>query len=287
MKKQLLLFLFALIYNALCSQDLIVTNSQDSINCRISVINDGLIYFSLMKGNEEINTYLPLDRVTSSIRGFYATSEDKNVQPRKRDNARFRIAAVGGYSRRTISLPEDDSKSMRDYWRRAYNGFNYGVELNYYFNKFIGMGINYSASHFNPTGSIPEGDFKNFAPKTHIQQVIPTINFRALDRQNRGAFVGGVGIGFANYKTKFYQFNRHTLSEEGVTVGILLSAGYDIPISKVMAIYVQGSLNGGIVTSITETDEITGSSKKYSTDDPNYGVGLGRLNLSIGLRFAK
>jgi len=54
-----------------------------------------------------------------------------------------------------------------------------------------------------------------------------------------------------------------------------------------MAIYVQASLNGGVVTKFTITDKTTGRTHTETVDDIEQGEGLGKIKLSIGLRFAK
>jgi hypothetical protein len=246
MKKQLLLFLFILLCNALYSQDLIVTDSQDYVH-----------------------------------------------QQKDKDYARFRVALAGGYSYRTLIIPAGTSNESRDYQNKARNGFHYGAEFNYYFHRFVGIGINYYAAHFNPDGNNPDlYDYLRIhaSCKTHIQQITPTFNVRVLDRQRRGALVAGIGFGFADYRTNYYQTdyqNRHVLTEKGWAIGMLWSIGYDVPISQTMAIYFQASLNGGVVTDFTMVNEITGYTEKISVDDANDGVGLGRANLSIGVRFAK
>jgi hypothetical protein len=287
MKKHLLLFLFALICNALCSQDLIIAENRDSINCQILAIDDGKIHFNTAAERAKIIS-LPLEQVQSFSFGYYPnTQPDYSYRYKKKsDYARFRVAIAGGYSYRTIGLPSGVSGEVKDFYRKANDGFNYGVEFNYYFNKFIGMGMNYYASRFNPGSGNPEWNYR-ISPKTRMQQVTPTVNFRVYNRKKTGAFIAGVGIGYADYQTKFYQNNKNIVTEKGWTLGMLLSAGYEIALSEMTAIYFQASLNGGVVTTITETDEITGRSFTYSTDDVNDGVGLGRFNLSIGFRFAK
>ena len=293
MKKQLLLFAFVLLCSTLYAQDLIVTTGNDSINCQISVIGDGIIQYNVVKDNDIVKTTLPFDNVLSFTFGYYPdVKEEQEYQKRDRNYARFRVALAGGYSYRTYSIPKGASSAEKNYDERARNGFQYGAEFNYYFHRFVGIGINYYAARFNPKGDTPYlYDLGlNASCKARIQQITPTFNVRVLDRQRRGALVAGIGIGYADYKTKYYQTdydNRHVLTEKGWTVGVLWSIGYDIPLSQTMAIYVQASLNAGVVTDFTLIDEITGYTEHVTVDNANDGVGLGRMNLSIGVRFAK
>ena len=285
MKKHLLLILFALIFNALCAQDLIVTESQDSINCQILAIEDGKIHFNLSADRAKM-MYLPVEDVQSFLFGFYpnTVADSKYTYKKKSDYARFRVAAAGGYSYRT---PKVEGGLPSNYAYKLKNGYHYTVEFNYYFNRFIGIGMNYSASHFNPEMDTEVG---NVLDKIRLQQIIPTFNVRILDTQKRGALVASIGLGYVDYRDKGYfteQNNSHFATIRGATVGMLLSVGYDIPLSQTMALYVQVSNTGGVVTRFTMKDEITGKTWTESVDDIKNGEGLGKINLSLGLRFAK
>ncbi|MCL2041832.1 MAG: hypothetical protein FWG84_07330 [Bacteroidales bacterium] len=291
MNKRLLLFLFVLGFNALYSQDLIVTSNQNSINCQILMIGDGLMHYSTMKNDETIKSSIPLEDVVLSVQGYYSPPTSSYTPPRKKsDYAHFRIAAAGGYSYRTASLPSGIPSDVRDYYRKSKNGFNYGVEFNYFFNQFLGMGINYYASRFNPAGDSPMWYPDKVSERVRIQQIIPTFNMRVFDRQKQGAFLASIGLGYVDYKDKALATdlnNLHFATMKGWSIGMLWSVGYDLPISQTLAIYFQASLTGGVVTKFTLIDEITGDTETFSVDDVNDGEGIGKINLSIGLRFAK
>ena len=229
MKKYSLLILFASIFNVLCAQDLIVTESRDSINCQILAIEDGKIHFNL-SANRAKMMFLPVEEVQSFSFGFYPnTVADFNYTYKKKpDYARFRVAVAGGYSYRT---PKVESGLPSSYVQKLKNGYHYTVEFNYYFNESLGMGINYSASHFNPKMTTEIG---NVLDKMRLQQIIPTFNMRVLDKQKRGAFVASIGIGYVDYRDKgcLTELNNlHFATIRGATVGMLLSVGYDIPLS--------------------------------------------------------
>ena len=208
MKKNLLLFSFVLIYSALCSQDLIVTNERDSINGQI-----------LETG------YTP---------------------QKKADYAHFRMAVAGGYT------------CIMGY--RLNHGYHYGMELNYYFNKNLGIGINYYAYYY-------DGSYDS---ETRVQQIIPTFSTRMFDKKKRGALLISVGIGYIGSRNKYwlsYPFSGYKTKFESSQhgIGMFCGIGYDFPFSKTMAVCLQASvISNGL-------DEI----------------GIGGINLSIGLRFAK
>jgi len=198
------------------------------------------------------------------------------------DLYQFRIAVAGGYSYRTTIFPAN-SKS-----EETKNGFHYGMELNYYFNETFGLGINYCANHFN-SESTHKWTSVNILEKVRLQQIIPTFSVRVFDKQKQGAFLVNIGAGYIDYKSRDFLVdynNKPRWTSKGWTIGMLWGIGYDIPISQSMAIYVQASFTGGIITKSTSIDETTGDIYVSSVDKIYEGEGIGRINLSIGLRFA-
>ena len=260
MKKQLLLLSFVLICSALYAQDLIVTDNQDSINCQILMIGDGLMHYSTMKNNEKIKSSIPLEEVLSSVQGYYSPPKSSYTQPQKKaDYAHFRIAVAGGYSRRLFS---SKGSFVEDSYKEPKNGFHYGLELNYYFNENIGIGINYYATHFKL-----KDDHSN---KLRIQQVIPTFSTRIFDEKQRGGVLINIGVGYIDYdeyRWSSYYSGNSAVMDSGI--GLLCSVGYDFAFSKTMAVCLQASITSGKLTDI------------------NTSNGWGKVNLSLGLRFAK
>jgi len=250
MRKISISALFVLISNALCAQDLIVTTNQDSINCKILMIGDGMIYYSTMK-DEGIRNAIPLDQVASSCQDYYFDIEQKTMK-RKKVYPAFRMAFAGGYSLRT-RLPKgywDDS-----YLKNMRNGFNFGIEMNYFFNESLGMGMNFYSSHFNFS-------------KVSILHIIPTFTVRDFDKRKRSALLINVGIGYIAYS----EVHRWENSESTITdkaIGLLCGVGYDIPLSNTIAVYFQASYVGDLSFLFKE-----------------YSEGFGRLNLSGGFRFS-
>jgi hypothetical protein len=252
MKKRLLLFLLTLFCNALCAQDLIVTNNNDSINCQILTIDAEMIHFYVMKNNEKVKSSLPWNQVLSSSSGYYSKTEEdyvyqnKNIyQKKNEDYAHFRIAIVVGYSYRFLL---SHTFFNEDYYKQLKNGYHYGMELNYYFNESLGIGINWHASHFNSKSA------GNYDPeKTRIRQFIPIFSTRTFDKKKQGAFLLNIGVGYISYKDE-YRWNYHNDFQTPEGIGILLSAGYDIPISQTMAIYLQSSITSGPLDDINNRE---------------------------------
>jgi hypothetical protein len=217
MKKSFLFFIFIPLYSAVYSQELIVINTQDSIQN---------IYFTKRPNNRQ-------------------------PDPKKNDYAHFRIAIATGYSRRYLFLLGDDDKEIK-------NGRHYGIELNYYFNKSVGIGLNYYAGYFN-SAAYPIN-------KDRVQHIIPTFCARDFDKQKQGGFLMYVGIGYVRAD---YKDDDQWIQPEW-TIGLLGGVGYDFPLFETIALYIQASYLGDLAFFFND--------KRTET--------FGRLNLSVGLRFA-
>ncbi|MCL2041834.1 MAG: hypothetical protein FWG84_07340 [Bacteroidales bacterium] len=180
---------------------------------------------------------------------------------KKAEYAHFRMAVAGGYSY-LMDAPSNPSIVLYP----TEHGFHYGVELNYYFNKNLGIGINYYAAHFGL-----EDDYNS--DNIYIQQLIPTFSTRMFDKKKRGALLVNVGVGYVVYKYNYSSWYPGSTSKiKPATfrdMGILCSIGYDFPFSKTMAVFPQLSITSG------------------PSNEINSNYGLGKINLSLGLRFAK
>jgi hypothetical protein len=194
------------------------------------------------------------------------TTNHDSINYQNNNYATFRIAIAGGYSYWTAQSREISSR-----YGKLKHGFNYGVELIGYFNKRIGMGINYYASHFQPTM-----DYDPIPEKVRVQQIIPTFNIRAFDKQKQDVFLAGFGVGYLDYKDKVY-YDYEMM--KGRTIGFLCSVGFDAPVTQTMAIYIKTSFIGGI--DIAERNEHT------LRDKIKNGKRLGKIDVSLGFSFAK
>jgi len=74
MKSILGLILLIFIANSVYSQDLIVTNDGDSVNCKITKVETDNIYFTFKHNDEIRNTLLPISNVKIHQFNFYQTS---------------------------------------------------------------------------------------------------------------------------------------------------------------------------------------------------------------------
>ena len=141
MKNTIALFFLITIANSIYSQDLIVTNDGDSINCKITKVKDDNIYFTFMHKDEVRSTLLPISGVTSHQYNFYQTSEvpiEKVVG--HKNYPQFRLALNGGYSYITVKLAESIPQDFKQYSKELKSGYHLGGDLTFYFSEMLGVG---------------------------------------------------------------------------------------------------------------------------------------------------
>jgi len=147
------------------------------------------------------------------------------------------------------------------------------VDIDYYFNDYLGCGI--TMSKFNVEGNIAY----NGGPQTHKTSTIfigPVFASRFFNHSKKNVFNMNFSIGYLNYKDRYFSSFHNPGQMNLGTVGVLTAFGYDIGLNKNFAIGFQFSMLLGGIT------------KKYG-EYPFYNAygrqSLSRLNLTIGLRF--
>lgn len=287
MKSIALSILLLLIGIQLSAQDLIVTNENDSINCRITKLNDNHIYFTFKNGDKYLSTLISVDEVAHYQSGFYSEAQvPENQVIGYGDYPRFRLAINGGFSYLLAGISESIPSDLQDYTRQLKSGYHFGGDISYYFNPTIGIGFKtYVFKTSNSAGVYVDfGDGESeFAVMSDAITTIfagPTFSTRFLSRKNSNAFIMGLGIGYLSQKNNAVLVNEYEI--KGSTLGMTLDFGYDIKMTK--------NLDLGFQISF-----LSGSLSKYEVSDGYHTEtveleeleGLGRMDLSVGLRFGK
>ena len=116
MRNILIIALLILIANTIYSQDLIVTNDGDSINCKITKVKTDNIYFTFKHKDEIRSTLLPKSSVKTHQFQYYQTSEVPKEKVVGYENYQhFRLAVNGGYSYQTAKVAENVPSDFKDY----------------------------------------------------------------------------------------------------------------------------------------------------------------------------
>ncbi len=198
-----------------------------------------------------------------------------------------------GYSklRVAVHVVADADPVVKDHLKKLKWGYTYGADAAYFFNEALGAGVRFSqmrASHGldaiatdKTTGVKRAGRLEDNVSITFIG---PVFAMRLMDRNQRNAFVFNIGIGYLGYRDTGYAIDPAKIT--GGTVGFVTDIGYDIALSKQVALgatlsAVAGTLSEGTLSEVTYTENGVSRTQKLDKDNRE---GLGHLTLSLGLR---
>lgn len=276
--KRFIVFLLVVCYYSidLYAQDIIVTAEGDSLSCKITKQNKEYIYFTYEYEMEVRNTLLPMQQVSFFAKNYFKQPEINNsallVKPRNKGNFRFLVDMGWGY--RTGKMMKSGSASLDNYTKKLRSGFCIKLGSQYYWNKYVGMGLEYS--FFNASTNNQDLHVKD---KIRIQYVGPTFNVRVPSARNRNALVMYWGLGYLRYKDK----GETMITSGDITgnaFGTSFAVSYDIGLSEKTAL---GIKFAGIAGSMDEVELNYGSyhGKKKLEEKEN----LSHISLTLGLRF--
>tara|TARA_B100000965_G_scaffold128589_1_gene107065 strand:+ start:262 stop:1248 length:987 start_codon:yes stop_codon:yes gene_type:complete len=286
----LLLSLFT-ITAALQAQDLIVTQTGDSIECAITQVNKNKIsYVFYDQDNTYNNGQINIENVQFYTYG-YTQSGAKPIDPQKQvhDIPGFRFGGNVGPSYRLAAIPPDANTFQKEYIKKLKWGFTYNFDVHFYINESIGVGVKHSKftannklddvvfvdSLGNPVGVGTVSDdisIKFWGPSLSIRN---TTN-------NKDYFITNIFIGYMSYHNSAQALEPFTI--DGSTLGLGFDFSYDIAIDNDLFLGLQLS---GYFGSLSEL-ELRDSNGLHiiKIEDPEDYEGLHRIEFTIGLRFA-
>jgi len=271
------------------AQDLIVTQEGDSLNCKITKVKTDYIYFTF-KHNEEIkNSLLPMGKVVYYQTDYYSVAEVPSDKIPK-TFPRFRAAIGGGWNYIIVPVSENVPADFKHYAKQLKSGFQYDVNLSYYFSKQTGIGLKYNAAHSsneidNVFVEYPDGHigYGKMSDNIRVNFIGPFFSSRLFTAKTDNCLLMDAGLGYVGYRNKCVLVSQN-LTLTGFTIGLYANIGYDIAVSQNWAIGFQFSLITGVLSQIKITDGINTETKAL---EKNEYEGLSRITLSIGLRYNK
>lgn len=285
MRKLIFLIAFVIAASLVKAQDLIVTNTNDSLDCRITKVTNDHIYFSYLNNGELRKTLISKKDVKQFTKANPGSNESISVAGDfKPIFSRFRLAVNGGFSNRLGKVAKSDFET---YLKDLKKGSNIGVDASYFISESVGFGIKFSSfsanNKLNNVTMDSDGDGLpnngSISDDITITFVGPGYSTRVVST-NGNAFISSLSIGYLGYLNHSEVIN-YPFDLKGSTLGIALDLGYDIKLSDRLSIGAQCSLLRGTLTSITQVDG--NYSRKIDLDKDEY-ESLSRLDFSVGLR---
>lgn len=269
----------------LSGQDLIVTVDQDSLNCKIvSISSSRISYVYSMDNGREMENFITRDKVLAFERAYYVKLAGSKTGL---EYPKFVITPHGGFSYRTAKSPETYDTRVEQYLKSLKSGYNYGIDLVYYFSNFSGLGLKYNA--FRSSGSIDNfrvsdgtGGFISATMKDDITITFigPFWAFRMLSSDARHSLIGYLGLGYLKYHDDANYLSDFEL--DGNTLGMVYDLAYEVGLTEGLSLGAQFSLYSGI---IREFEFTQGKRSKTIELDKESLEGMGRFDVSLRLAF--
>ena len=290
--KRILIFVIVISASlSLAAQDLIVTSARDSINCKVTKVDQDNIYY-IVNGHAAT---IPLIRVKSCLYNYYIqklpaitpvpeTTEDiSEPEPLSdTDFKRFRFALSGGYSYRTYSLSDGLTTKLTDYYNKLRWGLSVSADATYFFSNKGGIGI--QTSLFKTSNSLDDVwlfvdgflESGKIADDITIVYIGPSYTTRLLSDSDWNSLLFTVSAGYTRYINNAVTISDYKLTSN--SFGFSIRLAYDRVITKGMALGVQASINGGSISRLTEESD-SGTRSYY------YNESLVRFDMGVGIRF--
>lgn len=290
MKNTLILILLISVANSVFSQDLIITNSGDTINCKITKVRTDNIYFTFKHKDEIRSTLLAMSNVKRHQFNFFQTSEvpkEKVIRPENYQH--FRIAVNGGYSYQTAKVAESVPSDFKDYIKKLKSGHHFGGDLTYYYTEPLGFGIKYYIfKSSNNLDNIYVEDingnrrFGKMSDDLTISFIGPSYSTRLINHDKSKAFLMNLSLGYMGYSNDKVIVDKYKMT--GNTIGLSFDIGYDIGLSKNLSLGFQLSLLAGTLSEYNLSDGTMTETIKLEKGEYE---SLNRVDFSVGLRFSK
>jgi len=285
------------------SQDLLVTKSNDSINCKIINISNSYQY-SVLENNSAVSKSLPASEVKLIIIDYYTkkkeTNTSKNVVNNKNyinenwlDSVRFskgkyRISANLIYAFRYGSINSSNAIEKDLYGQLRHNAgllldahINISKKNNAYLGVQLGR-IQANASVENVMLSHPSGVnyFGTLEAQTNISVIGANLLAKINLKDKSKLLLLSVGLNYVSYYDDL-RISNYNLITTSFTVATSIGIIYDYRFNRNFAIGGGVMLDGGVLTNLT-VEEF--GVKKDITLNINDGIGIGRISLLCGLK---
>ncbi len=290
MKKTILILLCIFSIATLFSQDLIITNDGDSLNCKITQVDAENIYFTLHQKEEIKNNILNKSQINKFAYNYFQNYESSynSVKPNKPKFSCFDIYVNGGFSYLTSPISDKSPEFLNDFYKELNSGNHFGGGIGIYFFENIGIGarINQFKSskiYEKQIGitNLQTGIRKEGTLSENIKTIFigGSINTRIFDANKKNSFTANISFGQISYKNEgeyVYHFE-----EEGKCFGIQADFGGDFNLNENISFVVQISYLKGALSEVTE--EFNGVKQTLKFDKENK-YGMNRIDISAGFK---
>jgi len=287
--KTLITTIFLLATCSLFAQDLIVTGEGDSVNCRITKIQDGYVFFTYILNDEVKKTVLRKSQIKTYNYKFYDnTNKSMGYYERVHQERQLRINIDGGLSYLTAPISENIPSNLNSYMQDIKSGYQLNGSVQYFISENLGFGLKglsmmtynqLNGTLININGSTLVGTLRD---DILVVFVGPSISSRFLPKDEKNSFVLGLSMGYIHYTNNAIVINAFKL--ESQTVGLAWDIAWDYKINNEFGVGLSLSYTLASLTSYKMTSG--GTVQTIKLDKDNY-ESINHFAITIGLRLYK
>lgn len=289
MKRLLFVLAVMLCFPAITiSQDLIVTDKGDSLNCKITKTKGDYIHFMFKYEDEIRNTLLPTYRVADYRKDFFSQPElPEKIARQEIGYSKFSFGATGGFSYLLGRISPNVPYFLKDYMKKLKTGYHVGANANFFISENIGFGAKYTL--FKTKHEINNVVFYNEITDETAVGIIrdditthyigPAFCTRFFSKNKQTVINSTISLGYIDYRNNAVQLNSFSMT--GNTVGLVWDFNVDFKVGKQLAICLGLSTTLGSISSFRVND---GTYTHTINLDSQNSENISRLDLGAGLR---
>ena len=291
-QKQILYFLLLLACSNFCkSQDLIVTVTGDSLNCKITQVQKELIFFFYELDGEVIRSSISMNKVVDYHRDYYVMPGvllRKEEQEKNIHRGKLRGGVYGGFSYMTGKIADNIDPLLQDHLKRLKKGFHVGGDFCVFLNKYTALGAKYSVfitqDEMNSVMFIDPASGNPFIGKVTehllIHYFAPNVFLRAGKETNKVFFIFDGSMGCLLYRNSgVLGVSNFTMA--GFAFGVCVAPGLEFKVSRTFSI----NLNAGLTVGTLNRIKMDMGGQAMDTDNAKENVS--RIDFSIGFHWCQ
>ncbi|HLF33674.1 MAG TPA: hypothetical protein VI583_05530 [Cyclobacteriaceae bacterium] len=263
MKDLTVMVVMLTILSPVFSQDLIIRQNGDSLNCEISREDSLIIYFNIIKNRKIVRTLIKKSDVSFTMKGFYGDQMNK-YRTASKINFSFGSGNLTGKSGEGLSSAE------QEYVKKIRSGFTFETDFILFPSSSLGVGITFS--HFNTKNSS-----RTFCDNLSVNFLGGTFLTQKTFPRSKGHVYLSSSIGWMHLMNNAEK-NRVDFRIYGNTIGAKIQVGFDIMISKALGIGIDLGFIGGIIKNLKSDNVFVAT----DLDEPG---DISRIDCLAGLKF--
>ena len=270
------------------SQDLIVLQSGDSINCKIIGYEGKRIKFKHNRNGEIKTSVISKEQLIYKKHNFYSTTLDDSTNTP--DFGLIRVSLSGGFSQIIAPVGSSVSEQLIDYANELRSGNHLGGSLLFFGHKNLGVGVTYKAFQTSNRieGYITEINENlvtgNVEDDMLIQHFGMLLGTKTKSERKKIIAFGSLGIGLVSYQNNQTFIDRYLI--KGSSFSIISEFQVDFKLYKQIYLGVGfeilfASLTHAEITRLKDNRTVNFSFEENLDEK----FGLSRMDLGAGIKW--